>query len=297
MLISRICLLSFVFVLITLNSCHKKVDWLPPAFQQKPVVSGVIKSGELIDVKVSLAVAFNAQSPAEVDNAEVQLYVDNQYEETLEYAGNGHYQSVYVAEEERDYRCEVSIPNFQTAVCSTFIPKQKNIIQFEHINKAGVDEEGLTYPAVKVTFENIPNQINYYELVINLFSSEEIFRPSLLSIIDPVLLNEGLPIAVFSNEMIDGDSYTMLINYTTGSAYNQNNSGWVTELFPVQVELRSVCFNYYTFIKQQYLYEMATDEPFLSVGSVGVFNLHSNVENGYGILAGYSSVKSEIINP
>jgi len=118
-----------------------------------------------------------------------------------------------------------------------------------------------------------------------------------LSIIDPVLLNEGLPIAVFSNEMIDGDSYTMLINYTTGSAYNQNNSGWVTELFPVQVELRSVCFNYYTFIKQQYLYEMATDEPFLSVGSVGVFNLHSNVENGYGILAGYSSVKSEIINP
>ena len=101
---------------------------------------------------------------------------------------------------------------------------------------------------------------------------------------------------VFSNELIEGNTYTMIINYTTGSASRSNNEGWVTNLFPVRVELRTVCFNYYKFIKQQYLYEHSNSEPIFSVGATSTFNLHSNVENGYGIFAGYSSVKSEIIS-
>jgi hypothetical protein len=89
----------------------------------------------------------------------------------------------------------------------------------------------------------------------------------------------------------------MIVNYSTGSASRTGNSGWETELFPVQVELRTVCNHYYKFIKQQYLYEVANSTPIFSVGVTSTYNLYSNVENGYGIFAGYSSVKSNIIYP
>jgi hypothetical protein len=288
---------SLVFVIL-FNSCHKKLDWKPPEFEQKPVVNGVIKSGSPVTIQVSKAVSFTAKPTPDVDNAEVTLYVNNELAETLEYIGDGLYQSQLVAQEDREYRCEVTIPGYPTATCSTVIPKHQNIVEFEHINMAGVDEEGLTYPAVKVTFDNLPDTTVYYEVAIRLFEHEDYTSAAHpFNFVDPVLLNEGLPMAVFSNELIEGSTYTMTINYSTGSASNHNNAGWVTNLFPVQVELRTICHSYYKFIKQQYLYEVATSEPLLSVGVTGSYNLYSNVQNGYGILTGYSSVTSEIIDP
>jgi len=288
--------LSILMILVAVG-CHQKVDWTPPNFEQKPVVNALIKSGSTISVKVSLAVAFNAQTTPEVDNAEVLLFVDNEYAETLDYIDDGFYQSELIAQEGSEYRCEVTIPGYPTATCFTSIPIHQNIIKFEHINKAGVDEEGVTYPAVKLTFDNVSDRVIYYEVVILLVDRDYIRRAVLIDVIDPVLLNEGLPIAVFSNELIEDSTYTMIINYTTGQASSSNNSGWVTTLYPVQVELRTVCYNYYKFIKQQYLYELSNDEPFLSVGATSSYNLHSNVENGYGIFAGYSSVISGNIDP
>jgi hypothetical protein len=288
--------LSFALMAI-LVGCRTKLDWNPPEFEQKPVVSGVIKAGNPITIKVALAVTLNSKPTPEVSNALVQIFIDNLFSETLTYIGDGLYQSELVAQEDHVYRCEVTIPGLPTAICSTHIPKHQNIINFEHINKAGVDEEGRTFPAVRLTFDNsIVNPI-YYEIVISFTREGRIYNPWLNSIVDPILLNEGLPIAVFRNELIKENTYTMTINYTTGSASNSNGTGWVTNLFPVQVELRTVCPDYYKFIKQQYLYELANSEPFLSVGVTGNYKLHSNVQNGYGIVVGYSSVKSEIIDP
>src|SRR5690554_684023 len=88
----RVVELSLIFVLL-LSSCHKKIDWNPPEFEQKPVVNGVIKSGSPVTIQVSKAVSFTAKPTPDVDNAEVTLYVNNELAETLEYIGDGLYQS------------------------------------------------------------------------------------------------------------------------------------------------------------------------------------------------------------
>jgi hypothetical protein len=289
--------LSFALMAI-LVSCRTKLDWNPPEFEQKPVVSGVIKAGNPITIKVSLAVTLNSKPTPEVSNALVQIFIDNIFSETLKYIGDGLYQSELVAQEDHVYRCEVTIPGLPTAICSTHIPKHQNIINFEHINKAWVDEEGVAFPAIKLTFDNTPNTDVYYQVVITMFRDDDNAETAWLeSIVDPILLNEGLPIAVFSNKLIEEKTYKMTLNYAGMDIYNHNNTGWIASLYPIQVELRTVCPDYYKFIKQQYLYELANSEPFLSVGVKGNYKLHSNVQNGYGIVVGYSSVKSEIIDP
>jgi len=112
----------------------------------------------------------------------------------------------------------------------------------------------------------------------------------MIEITDPVLLNEGIPIAVFSNEIIQGNSYNITINYTTGSA-----SSTGTNLFPLILELRSISKNYYQFLKQQYLYERGRYPEFGSAFTST--NLYSNIIGGYGIFAGFSSIQSDTIFP
>lgn len=290
---------AFVLLgLCTHSGCIDKLDVPNYAFEPKPIVNSIIVAGKRVTVYVSLTVGLQSSKASIVDNAEVLLFANNELIETLEHKGDGVYKSQLLAQEETEYRCEVTIPGYPKAVCSTIIPKKMRIIRFEHINKAGVDEEGLTYPAVKVTFENDINTPVHYELKIKLFPSEgEIDQPSLTNIIDPVLHNEGLPLAVFSNELMKTNTYTMIINYTTGSALRTSSNGWITDLYPIQVELRTTCSNYYKFTKQRFLYVISNSEPIFSPGATSTFNLYSNVDNGYGIFAGYTTVESSIIYP
>src|SRR5450759_1533839 len=111
-----------------------------------------------------------------------------------------------------------------------------------------------------------------------------------------VLLNEGLPIALFSNESIRGNNYSMTLNYFTGSAGRTNGEPLQTTLFPLILEVRSVSSNYYHFVKQKYLYEKGRYPEFMAA-STTAFPLYSNITGGYGIFAGYSVTKSDTIYP
>lgn len=170
------------------------------------------------------------------------------------------------------------------------------ISDIRHIRLAGKDEEGLSYPAIMITFENDLFKRQYFEIVLRLLQPKHERIASLKTITDPVLLNEGLPLTIFSNESIYDPSYTMLINYFTGNASAANGGPLQTTLFPLIVELRSVSYNYYQFVKQKYLYDLGRYPKFMA-GSVKTFPLYSNVINGYGIFSGYSVVQTDTIYP
>jgi hypothetical protein len=185
------------------------------------------------------------------------------------------------------YQCRVYIEGYDPVICSDSLPMPNTILKIEHIRVAGIDDEGYAYPAIKFTFPNNPGELCYYEAVIRYKTGEKYWRiAGLKEITDPVLLAEGLQMAVFSNKQIKGDSYTMVLNYSTGS------SQW----YPFVLELRSISYHYYLYLKQLYLYDLGRFPDFLS-GVGNVFSLYSNVENGYGIFAGYSTFLSEMIYP
>lgn len=293
-------LLVILLPMITLLGCRELVQDEFPDFTPVPTVNSFLVADSAIKVHVSMAAKLDSLPLKNVDQAEVLLFVDGTFKETLAATGEGMFSSTTIAEAGKSYQCEVKIAGYETARCTDSIPLPNPILKIEHIRTGGIDDEGLTYPAIKFTFSNNTREKRYYEAIIRYYRDISWSTPYwttayLMEITDPVLLAEGLPIAVFSNDQIKGDTYTMVLNYSSGS-YHMEDNVMVPELFPVILELRSISYNYYLYLKQLYLYNLGR-YPEFPVGVGSVFPLHSNVQNGYGIFAGYSTFLSEIIDP
>lgn len=292
-------LVKFILLIALLpvfSSCREFVTDEFHDFTPVPTVNSILIAGEPVTVHVSLAGKLDTAMLTLVDNAIVSLYVDGEFEEILIPAGDGFYVSSVNGEPSRKYSCNVSVPGYPEITCEDMIPALPVISGIEHIDEAGKDEEGHSYPAIRITFQNDPLKRDYFEIALTILLGKHNTPAYLEELTDPVLLNEGLPMLLFSNERIYETSYTMLINYTTGRSSSINNEPWRTNLYPLVVELRSVSYDYYRFVKQKYLYELGR-YPELIFGSIKAFPLYSNVMGGYGIFAGYSVVKSDTIYP
>jgi len=287
-------------ILSLLASCRTLVQDEFPDFEQKPSLNALFSAGDTLKVHVSLASKLDSTRLTVVENAAVDLYVDQVFKEQFTYTQNGIYASTVIAEPQKEYSCKVNVPGFEAIECSQVLPSKPNIISIEHINIAGKDEEGTSYPAIKLTFENSFEREAFYEIEIRNIRrfGDEVYIgiPDIHFIVDPVILNEGMPIALFSNDLITDSLYTMLLNYTTHSASSRDNGPWRTEIYPFVVELRQVTEDYYRFKKQLHLYEQGRFADGI-ITSITNTNLYSNIENGYGIFAGYSSFVSDTITP
>jgi hypothetical protein len=293
----RIKLLKLLILLsLVLPSCRELVQDEFPDFNVVPTVNSILVTGNPINVNVSLSGKIDTNQLKLVNDASVLLYVDGEYKETLARIEEGLYESSVVVEPLKTYRCEVTIRGFETVTCEDSIPEIPMLYDIIHINKAGKDEEGTSYPAIKFTFTNNPDEKQYFEVAIRLINNRQEFLATLETITDPVLLGEGLPITLFSNDLISGTSYTMTINYTTGGAGSSGSSGMRTSLYPMIIELRSVSYAYYQYVRQLFLYDRGRFPEFMA-GSITAFPLYSDVEGGYGIFAGYSSVVSDTLYP
>ncbi len=285
------CYRIFIFLIsLLLISCRDLVQDEFPDFAPVPTVNSILIADSLIKVQVSFAGKIDTNKLEEVNNALVLLTIEGVVKDTLVCSGDGNYFSSNKVDPLKLYSCDVLIPGYPKVSSSDIIPEPTIIYDIVHINQAGKDSEGQIYPSVKFSFKNDPLRNMYFQVALRLNKYGHEREAEIIEITDPVLLNEGIPIPVFSNEIIQGDSYTITINYTTGSADSKG-----TVLYPLVLELRSVSKNYYQFLKQQYLYERGRYPDFGS--SYIPANLFSNVNGGYGIFAGYSSTLSDTIFP
>lgn len=284
--------------LIVMLSCQEFVTDDFPILETVPTINSILEAGKPITVYISLAGGLDSLPLSWVNNASVDLYIDGKFEERLLNNEDGSYYSPTIVQPGTAYKCIVVIPNRDTIVCSQTLPYPSQIINVEHINIAGRDEEGTTYPAVKLQFRNNQLVESYYEIVIRYFTNYghlEERVADIQAIVDPVLLNEGLQMALFSNESIQDTSYLMTINYTTDGASSFGDNLLRTVLHPFVVELRSVTYDYYRYQKQLYLYYEGKYADITE--SMTVIPLYSNIENGYGIFTGYSVFVSDTITP
>ncbi|HNQ68060.1 MAG TPA: DUF4249 domain-containing protein [Bacteroidales bacterium] len=286
-----------ILVILFSSSCKKIVQSEFPDIEQKPVINGIIVQDSVIKINVSLSGKLDSNDLTFVENAVISLYVDDVLTETLYHSEEGMYISNIVAEPDKEYSCIVKIPDFDDVKCSCKIPPKTDILDVTLSNLAYIDAEGTIFPAVTIKFRNNPDTLLYYEVAIknlrydSYYERNDDFYASLVGIEDPVLINEGLPIAVFSNKIITGDEYTMTLNYfTMGTSWN------LSHLYPIIVELRSINFEYYQYAQALYLYKKQLGNESID-GRILPLSIYSNVENGFGIFAGYSTNATDTIYP
>ncbi|MBK7627361.1 MAG: DUF4249 domain-containing protein [Bacteroidales bacterium] len=285
-----------LLILLTHYSCREIVTDEFPGFTPVPAVNRIIIAGEPVKVHISLAEKLDTNQLTLVKDADISLYIDGNYAENLFPDENGIYFSSSVVEPLRSYKLEVNIPGYKSITCNEILPSPSPIFNIIHTSNAGKDEEGMIYPSVTLSFKTNPAERQYYEIVIRTFQFGYERLATLKKITDPVLLNEGLPLTIFSNEIIRDSVYTMTINYFTGSAGFSGNEPYHTSLYPMIIELRSCSGDYYRFVKQKHLYEKGRFPEFLAA-STNAFPLFSNIPGGYGIFAGYSVVISDTLFP
>lgn len=289
-------LLFPIFIVVCSISCKKLVTDEFSYFEPVPVVNAFLVPGKPLALHLSLAQKLDSTEMDVIEDANIDLYVDSYFIESLTYIQDGYYQSAIHIESGKNYTCKVYVPGFETIECVQQLLPPFSITGIEHINIAGKDQEGTSYPAVKVTFENNPDLLAYYEMEIRQTKYENASSAYIHSIVDPIILNEGLPILLFSNEAIKDSTYTILVNYHFGGAGKTNNGPWRYHIYPFVVELRTVTYEYYRFKKQLYLYDEGRYADGI-ITSMTNSSLYSNITKGYGIFAGYSTFVSDTIKP
>ena len=272
-------------------SCRKLVQDEFSYYPQLPVVNCILKTDSAILVHVSLTDKIGKNEVPVVNNAEVSLYIDEEFIETLSFTHNGLYRSSNQVFPDHKYSINVRIPGLEPAEASTFITSPPVITEINHSAYAGRDEEGYIYSSITFTFIDDPEQDDYYRALIAYGGTADEF----LYITDPVLLNEGLPLTIFSDELIEDGQYTMTLNY------RNNESRTITDqpdhtFSPIVFELQSISYDYYEYLKHLYLYETGR-YPSILGGVVTTSQLYSNVNNGFGIVGGYSSTLTDTIFP
>ncbi len=299
--IGRLLPLSGLLAFLLLTGCRELVQDEFPDFTPVPAVNSYLAADSLIKVHVSLSGKLDTVPLTLVDHATVSCFVNDTLLGNLPHAGNGYYHSNAKAKAGNIYRIQVMVPGFPEITATDTIPAPVKLLAVEHINFAEINEEGYSYPGVRITFPVDRKKTQYFQVMIRdstLFSSWRL-KP-LCEFKDPLLLTEGLPVAVFSTGNIMDSTYTLQVDYYNASSYGYNGPPpdyvMLESYYPITVDFISISWHYYQYLKQLHLYNTGRFPDF-QFGPYHAFPLYSNVRNAMGIVAGFSVYRSEVIYP
>jgi hypothetical protein len=285
-----------------LQSCLKLVSDEFPEFPKAPTVNAILRTGKPVEINLTYAGTIDSSKIEVIENAQIDLFVDQHFVQSLSYHELGNYQSTVIVEAEKEYQCIIVVPGFDTIRCRQYVPEITPVLHVEYIDTSGFDEEGRPFYAFKLTFPNDKGKKNYFEIDHKRLRFSEGGPPVfyaqsyMVGIEDPVFLNEGIERSIFSDELLNDSTYT--IHYNFYRKYNRticNEEGCISYAYPELIEFRSVSEDYYRYIKQLELYHLGRLTGF--EGNLTAFPLYSNIENGYGIFAAYSYVQTDTIFP
>lgn len=293
----------FLMVALALAGCRKQVPGYEyPDFNPEPTLNAVLKNGEPIQVYLSMAQRLDSVHPAACTDAEVLLYKDGEFVEQLTHRGDGRYKGTTVAEALHDYSCKVFIPGYDTLYAHAEVPERPVVTDVNIIENATLDEEGNACPAIMITFKTDPQQRLFYQSSIDAaffyyyYYNGQIYNSTgtkgtmngSINADDPVLLNEGSSLLLFSNEIIYDTTYTLKVNASFNSHSYMSSGNAVAFDSIVRrgymvVSMSGISESCYHYRKSQEAYQAPDAYTNLFLGTITPLNLYNNVENGRGV--------------
>ena len=272
------------------TSCEKEVGMIIPPHDPKIVVNSIFSEGEKWNVHVTKSKQILDQTEFEIlTNASVDLYEDEILLESLTYIGDGIYESTQTPKIGKVYTLRVASDGLDLVRAESEILSP---VQIKRISKAQKRYESLDYTELSIVFSDDEKVANYYNVSLYEYEGETVGNCEFF----------GTPFyfASVDNELKIGDILdTNSVEYfdQDGAAFNDllfNGTNYTLKLLienrhidsidVAMVEIKSLSKNYYEYITTRTAYILAQGDPF----SQPVY-VKSNIENGYGIFAGYSN--------
>ena len=299
-------ILLFSFFIV---SCDMEtvIDLDIPPHEPVLVLNGLLDTDTNARVVISHSVgAFSNAVPSFINNANVLLYQDNQFIDSLlpdlsnlvyvNYIDNQnvdslalyYYKSDYIPEKDANYRIEVNHSSYPSVSAETYIPNDITLYNIDIDTTSNEEKIGFTF-----SFDDNASQQNYYRL--KLFSSckkewenedgdseEWNFRGFTRFMSNDPSFPSGIPFegytfegdnVVFTDALFNGQQKTIILDVISDLKYG---------------DCDTIIIQFSTFSDDTYSYYNSLGDH-ADKGELGLFGgevipVYSNVENGLGVL-------------
>lgn len=285
-------LLKIALLLILFLNCEKVVEVDIPTHEPVLVGSAFFTPDSLWSVRITRSTDILSPNnmALQIENATVELWQENQYLTELAHQGNGLYRSDNLRPTAgNSYTLRAAAPNFEAIEASDYLSPPVAITSV--LNLPARNGDPAEYVRLRLAFDDPPDVDNYYLLSIQMvdifgyrfFNHFETSNPVIMANSDedngPVNIDDFFDNeAVFDDVLFAGE--TLEIDFGFYNFLFGSNS-----LAQVYIRLSSVSEHYFRHHKTFRKAETVDggnpfQEPVL---------IHSNVQNGIGIFAGYST--------
>lgn len=283
------CLL-FIFLLLLFLSCETVVDVELPKHEPMIVVNSIGNPDEPWELNLSLSKGILNEGKIEILNkAKVEILENGNPISSFNHYSDGIYKSTGAKPKTNvNYELRVSNDGFETVTSSCKIPEPIGIesVTVDTIDTQWEDEKELE---ITISFTDVPNIENFYSFSMFRISTWEgrtdvssmYFSSNDLLIRDEDrILDEGRKYygeeAFFDDTILDGKNYKLKVY-----VYFHNRSDGKINY---EIVLSSLTKEYYKYLETRDAQIRTGDNPFAEPVII-----YSNIENGLGIFAGYSS--------
>jgi len=223
-----------------------------------------------------------------VSNALVEIYQGENLIAELPSNGFGYYSdSILYPEIGKSYTLKVNVPDYDEVSATDSVPSTFSEFTYKGFKEnAWFDEGGRAYNALTFEIEDQASS-NFFEVMYRANYSKQYswqdtisyyFRISHFSLFDPVV-EEGRSISIFTDQRFNGTNYTIQMM--------EGNGIWSADSLHLNVQVLQGSQTFYTYRTSFYKHYHAQYSDFFNPTEPII--MYSNINNGYGIFAGYRS--------
>ena len=283
-------MLSLVGIILIISSCERVILIDLPYEENLIVVNGIITPGYGVWVNLSSSVDIRANESSSyipLTDAKLSIYnYEDLISEVYDNDGGNYYATDINPEPGDEYELIFTSPGLEEASSKVIIPEPVMIIDFDtasSIKRQFFNGNVLNTEigfSVSFSIEDPPEESNHY--MIGIYNYDNGQQYPLAAETEDLLMNvyisDGLNVLAWSDESIDGTKREFNIGFSMQQETDYQAS--------IEFILYSITEDYYKYMKSYSRnYTILNEDAPLYEG----VQVHSNINNGYGILAGFSS--------
>lgn len=275
--------LFIIFGLFITVSCHQLIEVELPPIKPRPVVNCWLNDNGSYNFNLSLTREVTTDTTLVIESAKVFIEAENQIFILPHKKKGFYYNPEFSPVSNVPYKLRVEIdgylPLYSVDSIPSFSLKVNETKFFENFMKDG---EGDEYSEIWINLTDIHKGHDYYGISVQGKSENRVYS-LMISSSSPEIMNETAfeiypEMLVFTDELFQNKSTTLKIRtYMEGANY---------------VKLYRLSEQAYKYIKSWNIHDYTQDYDFWEVYEPQP--LYSNIENGYGIFAGYSQQVFEV---